>query len=112
MSGILFGFGYLISFFAMLNYISDAYRQFSAPAQAAASTIRSIAAVGLPFASAPMAKSLGVGWSCSLLGFVTLAMTPIPFCFIIYGETIRARSPFCQKLSGGTSQSQLADMHP
>ncbi|KAF7558227.1 hypothetical protein G7Z17_g95 [Cylindrodendrum hubeiense] len=36
LSGILFGTGYLIIFMAMLNYLGDAYKQFSASAQAAA----------------------------------------------------------------------------
>ncbi|KAH7227210.1 major facilitator superfamily domain-containing protein [Fusarium redolens] len=99
MSGLLFGAGYLMEFMALLNYITDAYRQYSASAQAASSTIRSITAVVLPLAAPPMYENLGIQWACSLLAFFTLVLTCIPFVFIKYGETLRTRSPFCQKLS-------------
>ncbi|KAH8647381.1 major facilitator superfamily domain-containing protein [Xylariales sp. PMI_506] len=98
MSGVCFGMGFLMIFMAMLNYIGDAYRQFSAPAFAGMSTTRSIFASCLPFAAKPMYTSLGVPWACSLLGFLTLIMALIPFIFIRYGKTLRAKSPFCQKL--------------
>ncbi|EEU34078.1 uncharacterized protein NECHADRAFT_24053, partial [Fusarium vanettenii 77-13-4] len=97
-SGLLFGTGYLIIFMALLNYITDAYRQFSASAQASASTLRSITAVCLPLAAPQMYDKLGVQWACSLLAFITLVLALIPFVFIRYGEVLRKRSPFCQKL--------------
>ncbi|KAH8649233.1 major facilitator superfamily domain-containing protein [Xylariales sp. PMI_506] len=98
MSGLLFGTGYLLIFISMVNYLSDAYRQYAASAQAAASTTRSLVAVCLPLAASPMYDALGVHWACSLLAFATLIVALIPFAFIKYGETLRRRSPFCQKL--------------
>ncbi|KAL9949898.1 hypothetical protein D7B24_006119 [Verticillium nonalfalfae] len=98
MSGFLFGAGYLLIFMAMLNYLTDAYRQFSASAHTAASTTRSVCAVCLPLATRPMYARLGIAWACSLLGFVALAMAVIPFVFIRCGRSIRARSPFCQQV--------------
>ena len=102
-SGLFFGAGYLIIFIALLNYITDAYRQFSASAQASASTLRSITAVCLPLAAPQMYNKLGVQWACSLLAFVTLGLALIPFVFIRYGEALRKRSPFCQKLAPAPS---------
>ncbi|KAK2687460.1 hypothetical protein QWA68_013398 [Fusarium oxysporum] len=99
LSGLLFGAGYLVEFMALLNYITDAYGQYSASAQAASSTMRSITAVVLPLAAPLMYESLGIQWACSLLAFFTLVLACIPFMFITYGETLRKRSPFCQKLS-------------
>ncbi|VUC25029.1 unnamed protein product [Clonostachys rosea] len=99
MLGLLFGTGYLVIFMALLNYIADAYREFSASAQAAASTLRSVTAVCLPLAAPGMYKSLGNHWSCSMLALFTLVLSCIPFVFIRYGEVLRKRSPFCQKLS-------------
>ncbi|EEY17858.1 polyamine transporter 4 [Verticillium alfalfae VaMs.102] len=98
MSGFLFGAGYLLIFMAMLNYLTDAYRQFSASAHTAASTTRSVCAVCLPLATRPMYARLGIAWACSLLGFVALAMAVIPFVFIRCGRSIRGRSPFCQQV--------------
>lgn len=84
---------------SLLNYITDAYRENSASAQAAASTMRSITAVCLPLAARRMYDQLGIQWACSLLAFITLVLALIPFAFIKYGEVLRKRSPFCQKLS-------------
>lgn len=105
MSGFCFGAGYLLIFMAMLNYLTDAYKTFSASVNAAASTTRSLAAVCLPFAAAPMYTRLGIQWACSLLGFVALLMSSVPFVFIFYGKTLRKRSPFCQKLSAASSDT-------
>jgi hypothetical protein len=84
---------------ALLNYIVDAYEIFSASAMAAASCSRSVLAVALPFATAPMYERLGVGWACGLLGFVSLLLGVIPFMFLRYGAAIRKNSEFCQELA-------------
>ena len=41
-----------------------------------------------------MYESLGVGWGTSVLGFIAVAMIPIPFVFILYGERIRNTNLF------------------
>ncbi|KAL5358269.1 major facilitator superfamily domain-containing protein [Aspergillus floccosus] len=101
MSGIFFGIGYLLIFMALLNYLTDAYKQFSASANAAASTLRSIFAVCLPLATTPMYNNLGINWASSLLGFFSIAVAVIPFVFIRYGAWIRDNSPFAQKAKQG-----------
>ncbi|GFF84833.1 uncharacterized MFS-type transporter C530.15c [Aspergillus udagawae] len=98
LAGLWFGVGYLLIFIAMLNYLTDAYKQSSASAQAAASTIRSITAVCLPLATKPMYTKLGIHWASSLLGFVALGMAFIPFCFIRYGAWMRKHSQFCSTI--------------
>ena len=65
---------------------------------AAASCTRSVFGAVLPFATVPMYENLGVPWACSLLGFLSIAMSVIPFVFIWKGDKIRARSKFCQYL--------------
>ncbi|KAB8069766.1 MFS general substrate transporter [Aspergillus leporis] len=97
MSGVFFGFGYLLIFIALLNYLTDAYKQYSASASAAASTLRSIFAVCLPLATTPMYTRLGIDWASSLLGFISIAMAVIPFVFIKYGAWIRSSSKFAQR---------------
>lgn len=97
-SGLIFGIGYLLIFIAMFNYLNDAYRQYAASAQAAASTTRSLVAVCLPLAAPRMYESLGVQWACSLLAFLALGMAVIPFIFIRYGETVRRKSPIAQRI--------------
>lgn len=101
MSGVFFGFGYLLIFIALLNYLTDAYKQYSASASAAASTLRSIFAVCLPLATTPMYTKLGINWASSLLGFFAIAMAIIPFVFIKYGSWIRGNSKFAQRAAQG-----------
>ncbi|KAJ6188225.1 hypothetical protein N7519_003133 [Penicillium mononematosum] len=92
MAGIFFGFGYLLVFTALLNYLTDAYKEASASAQAAASSTRAMMAVVLPFAATPMYTKLGIHWASSLLGFFAFALAWIPFAFIKYGRLIREKS--------------------
>ncbi|RAH74139.1 MFS general substrate transporter [Aspergillus aculeatinus CBS 121060] len=92
MAGIFFGFGYFLVFAAMLNYLTDAYKEASASAQAAASATRAIMAVVLPFAATPMYNHLGIHWASSLLGFLAFALAGIPFAFIRDGSRLRQSS--------------------
>ncbi|OQD82314.1 hypothetical protein PENANT_c022G09530 [Penicillium antarcticum] len=98
LSGIPFGMGYLLIFMAMLNYLTDAYETLSASAQSAASCTRSILGAVIPLAAKSMFDRLGVAWACSLIAFLSLAVSVIPFAFIRYGDRIRANSKFCQEL--------------
>ncbi|KAL8653914.1 MAG: hypothetical protein Q9210_001829 [Variospora velana] len=98
LSGIPFGIGFMLIFMALLNYVTDAYEIFAASAMAATSACRSIFGAVLPIAAKPMYKSLGIAWASSLLAFLSLGMSIIPFVFIKYGDRIRSNSKFCQEL--------------
>lgn len=39
-------------------------------------------------------ERLGIHWATSLLGFIALALIPIPFVLYKFGPTIRAKSKF------------------
>ncbi|KAF2087160.1 MFS general substrate transporter [Saccharata proteae CBS 121410] len=99
LAGIPFGFGYLIMFIGLLNYIVDAYKMFAASAMSATGTSRSVFGAVLPFAAEPLYRGLGVAWACSLLGFVTLVLCAVPFVFWRFGDRIRENSRFCQELA-------------
>ncbi|KAL5590083.1 hypothetical protein FOVSG1_011950 [Fusarium oxysporum f. sp. vasinfectum] len=107
MSGIGFGAGYFLIFVAMINYLTDAYKVFAASANAAASTTRSIVAAFLPLAASPLFTNLGVSWACTLLGFLALVASAVPFVFLKYGQELRKRSPFCQKLAEDEAGHQV-----
>ncbi len=98
LAGLPCGIGFLLVFMALINYLTDAYQIFAASALAAASCSRSIFGALLPLATKTMYDRLGVNWASSVLGFLSLAMTVIPFAFIKYGHRIRAHSEFCQYL--------------
>ncbi|KAJ6078115.1 uncharacterized protein N7446_001051 [Penicillium canescens] len=109
MSGLFFGIGYILIFMAMINYLTDAYKQYSASAQAAASTLRSCLAVCLPLATNPMYGELGINWASSLLAFIAILLAVIPFVFIKYGQWIRSRSPFSQRVMKGELTERPAE---
>lgn len=98
LSALPFGIGFLLIFMALINYIVDAYEIFAASAMGAASCSRSIFGVVLPFAARPMYSRLGIAWSCTLLGLLSVFMGIVPFVFIKYGAKIRANSRWCQEL--------------
>ncbi|KAM0551300.1 hypothetical protein ACHAPJ_008403 [Fusarium lateritium] len=106
LAGIPFGAAELLITIALSNYISDSYGVFSASALAAGASLRNLMAAGLCLATAPMYTALGVGWATGMLGFVSLFMCAIPFAFIRYGDTIRERSKFYQKLKADLEAPQ------
>lgn len=91
---------------ALMNYITDAYEIFSASAMSATSCCRSVFGALLPFAARPMYQKLGIPWASSLLGFLSLGMSIVPFAFIKYGHRIRASSKFCQALKSKKEQAE------
>ncbi|KAI9867122.1 MAG: hypothetical protein M1813_009400 [Trichoglossum hirsutum] len=112
LSGLLTGFGLLAIFLQGLNYLIDAYLMFAASAIAANTLLRSLAAAGFPMFSQYMFKSLGVNWAASLLGFVALAMVPIPVVFYVYGAKIREKSKFAptMKIELPEEENQRGDV--
>ena len=98
LAGLPFGIGLVLIFMALLNYLTDAYEIYAASALSATVCTRSIFGAALPFAAKPMYDRLGVHWASSLLAFISLAMTVVPFAFIRYGDNIRAKSKFCRQL--------------
>jgi MFS transporter, DHA1 family, multidrug resistance protein len=94
LSGLLTGFGLLSIFLQSLNYLIDAYLMFAASAVAANTFCRSLAGAGFPLFAVFMFDGMGIQWAGTLLGFVALALVPIPIAFYYYGERIRRRSAF------------------
>ncbi|KAL4780156.1 major facilitator superfamily domain-containing protein [Aspergillus varians] len=96
-AGVPIGAGILVIFMQGLNYIIDVYLMFANSAIAANTLVRSSLGGAFPLFATQMYHKLGVNWASSLLGFLTLAMIPIPIVFFIYGKKIRAMSKFSPK---------------
>ncbi|RAH49927.1 MFS transporter [Aspergillus brunneoviolaceus CBS 621.78] len=97
-AGIPIGMGILVIFMQGLNYIIDVYLMFANSAIAANTLVRSSLGGAFPLFATQMYNKLGVDWASSLLGFITLAMIPIPVLFFFYGKKLRAMSKFSPKL--------------
>ncbi|KAL4893945.1 major facilitator superfamily domain-containing protein [Aspergillus ambiguus] len=85
------GFGFFTIFQAALNYLIDTFQKVAASAVAANTFLRSLFAGCFPLFASIMFRRLGVGWASSVLGFVAVALIPIPYLFYIFGKRIRAR---------------------
>ncbi|MCJ1392627.1 Citrinin biosynthesis cluster MFS transporter mrr1 [Xylographa bjoerkii] len=94
LAGIPIGMGILIIFMQGLNYIIDVYLMYANSAIAANTLIRALSGAGFPLFATAMYNNLGVAWASSVLGFITLAMFPVPVLFFIYGKKIRALSRY------------------
>ncbi|OAQ86733.1 fluconazole resistance protein [Purpureocillium lilacinum] len=88
-----FGIGIVGVWLPIQAYIVDAYPQYAASGLAAFSVLRCTVAAFLPLAGPQMYKSLGVGWGSSLLGFIAVALIPIPTLIYKYGKWMRTRFP-------------------
>ncbi|KAF3482250.1 putative transporter [Arthroderma uncinatum] len=73
-------------------YLVDAFgAQGAASALAASLLVRSPFGAFLDLAAPPLYRTLGLGWGNSVLGFIILAFTPVPWLFCRYGEELRTR---------------------
>jgi hypothetical protein len=87
----MMGFGFFTIFQAALNYLIDTFQKASASAIAANTFLRSVFAGCFPLFTSAMFHNLGVPWAASILGFISVALIPIPYLFYTYGRRIRAR---------------------
>ncbi|KAE8451640.1 hypothetical protein EG329_003097 [Mollisiaceae sp. DMI_Dod_QoI] len=88
---VIMGFGFFCLFQGGVTYLVDTFQMHAASALAAGTLLRSVFAGVFPLFTEKMFDALHVDWAVSVLGFISLAMLPIPFIFKIYGKRIRAR---------------------
>ncbi|OAQ97166.1 hypothetical protein LLEC1_03050 [Akanthomyces lecanii] len=84
----IMGVGNLVIF---MLYLVDTFTIYAASALAANSVVRSLLGAVLPLAGGPMYERLGLGWGNSLLAFIAVALIPVPWLFMRYGEYLRKR---------------------
>ncbi|XWW92421.1 hypothetical protein V2A60_000344 [Cordyceps javanica] len=87
----IMGVGNLIIFMSLQLYLVDTFTIYAASALAANSVVRSLLGAVLPLAGGPMYAKLGLGWGNSLLAFIAVALIPVPWLFMRYGEFLRKK---------------------
>ncbi|WPG99602.1 synaptic vesicle transporter [Acrodontium crateriforme] len=93
-AGIPFGFGMVLVFLGIMNYLIDSYTIFAASVLAANAVLRSIFGAAFPLFTAQMYANLGIHWASSIPAFLALACVPFPFLFYKYGKRIRTGSKY------------------
>ncbi|CRG85091.1 hypothetical protein PISL3812_02227 [Talaromyces islandicus] len=91
-SSVAFGFAVQGIFISSYQYLIDTYEEYAASALVSATFFRYIASGAMVVVTLPMYKNLGVHWALTLLGCISLIMTPVPYVFYRYGHIFRARS--------------------
>lgn len=95
LAGIPFAWGNLCIFLSTALYFIDTYGPLNgASAMAANGLLRYALGAVFPLFTFQMYERLGIAWATSLLGFISVAMLPIPWLFYAYGERIRAKSRY------------------
>ncbi|RYO90340.1 hypothetical protein DL764_008459 [Monosporascus ibericus] len=91
----LFGAGNVSLFISAVLYHRDVYLRANWPSAAAAHFFACHAlAAFFPLFALQLYQKLGVEWATSVLGFLAVAMMPLPFVFFKYGRALRARSGY------------------
>lgn len=76
-------------------YMLEVYgAKYGASSSGASSLSRYTLSAAFPLFITQMYEALGVAWATSLLGFMSVAMAPIPWVFYYYGPKLRARSSY------------------
>lgn len=90
-----FAWGNICLFVSTTQYLVDTYHGSTvASAMSANSLARYGLAGAFPLFTIQMYQNLGVGWATSLLGFIAVALLPVPWSLYKFGKTIRARSRY------------------
>lgn len=90
-SGLAFGFGMVLIYYSLNNYIIDCYAMFASSALATKVFLRSAGGAAFPLFTSQMYHRLGLQWASWLLAFIASAMVLIPFGFYYYGKSLRAK---------------------
>lgn len=89
---VFFACGNMLTFMSFVLYLTDAYgAKYAASAMTANTFLRYLLAAAFPLFVTYMYAALGTGWATSLLGFIELLLTPVPWAFYIWGPKLRAR---------------------
>ncbi|SGZ48233.1 CIC11C00000005599 [Sungouiella intermedia] len=91
LAGLAFGYGMVLIYYSLNNYIIDTYAKYAASALATKVFLRSAGGAAFPLFVTQMYEGLGLQWASWLLAFVSLAMILIPFCFYKFGAGLRAK---------------------
>ncbi|KAJ4418853.1 hypothetical protein N0V82_005299 [Gnomoniopsis sp. IMI 355080] len=89
-----FGFGMVLVFLSIMNYLIDAYVIYAASVLAANAVMRSCFGAAFPLFTTNMYDALGIHWASSIPAFLALACIPFPFLFYKYGPAIRKRCKY------------------
>ena len=87
-------------------YTEDSYNVYSASALAGLGLVRNLFGAGFPLFSEQLFAAEGYQWGGSILAFLAIALTPIPFILIRYGPRLRQKSPWAKGHMEGEAEPE------
>ncbi|AJR84804.1 Tpo2p, partial [Saccharomyces cerevisiae YJM555] len=84
-AGLAFGFGMVLIYYSLNNYIIDCYVQYASSALATKVFLRSAGGAAFPLFTIQMYHKLNLHWGSWLLAFISTAMIALPFAFSYWG---------------------------
>lgn len=115
-AGVPFGFGMVLIFLGIMNYLIDAYTIFAASVLAANAVLRSLFGFAFPLFTTQMYDALGIHWGSSIPAFLALLCVPMPFLFYKFGQRVRERgkyaaqsAAFLRKMQNQQQESEETD---
>lgn len=75
-------------------YIIDGYETYAASALVSVALVRYVAAGGMTIVGLPFYRNLGTHWTLTVLGLISVLLTPIPYVLYWYGPKVRRWSRF------------------
>ncbi|CAI7655545.1 unnamed protein product [Penicillium viridicatum] len=92
---VVFAWGNLCVFVSTTQYLVDTYHGLTvASAMSANGLARYGLAAAFPLFTVQMYTRLGAGWASSLLGFIAVALLPVPWVLFKGGKRLRALSKY------------------
>ena len=92
-----FGFGMVLVFLSIMNYLIDAYTIYAASVLAANSVLRSLFGAIFPLFTTYMFDGLGIHWASTIPAFLALVCVPFPFLFYKFGSRIRLNCKYSRE---------------
>ncbi|KAJ9296668.1 hypothetical protein DTO271G3_4867 [Paecilomyces variotii] len=98
-ASVAVGFANICIFMSAYMYIIDSYLHYAASALTFTALVRYLAAGGMTVVGIPMYNNLGVHWALTVLGIISVVVTPIPYVLYIWGPNLRKRSRWATAIS-------------
>lgn len=90
-----FAWGNLCLFVSTMQYLVDTYQRTTVASAASANSLaRYLLAGAFPLFTIQMYERLGIGWASSVLGFIAVALLPVPWVLYRFGKQIRSKSRY------------------
>ena len=97
---VVFGYSFAAIFISSYQYVIDSYEIYASSALASITAARYVVSSGMIVVTRPMYEGIGVHWTSTLLSLLPVALVPVPWVLLRYGDRVRAKSKFASEVVG------------